>query len=205
MSALCAPFLTSALIRLRQGKDSVPDTVMHLVIDVDPVADRLWSTMADVPTDAVHRNDNLTAANDVAMSEGCKRLKLPMFVALVEQLHMDQCLVFCRTNVDCNNLEAYLTALGGGSKFRAGRESGKENKFSCCVVRDLCGGWRVSRRLVVSVLGVHHGCCFVRWVASGPKKNGRGTCGRSATAKSGSSSAPTSRPAAWTSKACRTS
>ena len=30
---------------------------------------------------------------------------------------MDQCLIFCRTNFDCDNLEAFLNACGGGGVF----------------------------------------------------------------------------------------
>jgi ATP-dependent RNA helicase DDX1 len=48
---------------------------------------------------------------------------------------MSQCLVFCRTNVDCNNLEAYLNSFSVGSqRFNGKRETGKENRYSCCVL-----------------------------------------------------------------------
>jgi ATP-dependent RNA helicase DDX1 len=50
---------------------------------------------------------------------------------------MSQCIVFCRTNVDCNALEEYLNAYSGGGQtrqFRGKVESGKENKYSCCVM-----------------------------------------------------------------------
>jgi ATP-dependent RNA helicase DDX1 len=48
---------------------------------------------------------------------------------------MEQCLVFCRTNFDCDNLEKFLNGLGGGGGRWAGRrESGKENPYSCCVL-----------------------------------------------------------------------
>ncbi len=47
---------------------------------------------------------------------------------------MSQCLVFCRTNVDCTNLEAFFNAFGGGKKFSGAMEKGKENPYSCCVL-----------------------------------------------------------------------
>ncbi|ETO25662.1 hypothetical protein RFI_11476 [Reticulomyxa filosa] len=47
---------------------------------------------------------------------------------------MDQCLVFCRTRVDCDNLEQYLVSIGGGAKFRQKEETGKENPYSCVVL-----------------------------------------------------------------------
>ena len=57
-----------------------------------------------------------------------------MLVSLVESLGMDQCLIFCRTNVDCDNLEKYLLSVGGGQKYRPGMEKGKENPYSCVVL-----------------------------------------------------------------------
>jgi ATP-dependent RNA helicase DDX1 len=53
---------------------------------------------------------------------------------------MSQCIIFCRTNLDCNNLETFLCSQdggGGGSggrKFNGLMESGKENKYSCAVL-----------------------------------------------------------------------
>ena len=50
-------------------------------------------------------------------------------------MKMDQCLIFCRTNVDCDNLEKYLIEIGGGrGGFQGKKESGKENPYSCVVV-----------------------------------------------------------------------
>ena len=47
---------------------------------------------------------------------------------------MSQCIIFCRTNVDCNNLETFLLSLDGSQRFRGKRESGREAKYSCVVV-----------------------------------------------------------------------
>ena len=62
--------------------------------------------------DGVHASDRVrpsiprgTPLSDVEQSQGVKLLKPAMMVALVDALKMDQCLVFCRTNVDCDNLE----------------------------------------------------------------------------------------------------
>ena len=41
---------------------------------------------------------------------------------------------FCRTNFDCDNLESFLTGLGGGGKFRGKMEKGVENPYSCLVL-----------------------------------------------------------------------
>ncbi len=40
----------------------------------------------------------------------------------------------CRTNFDCDNLESFLTGLGGGGKFRGKMEKGVENSYSCLVL-----------------------------------------------------------------------
>lgn len=37
-----------------KGKDSVPDTVHHLLVDVDPTKDRTWGQLTNFPTDEVH-------------------------------------------------------------------------------------------------------------------------------------------------------
>ena len=58
---------------------------------------------------------------------------------------MSQCLVFCRTNVDCNALEKYLCAAGGEKwQFSGKKETGKLGKYSCCVLA-----------------GTHHMCCLL--------------------------------------------
>ena len=42
---------------------------------------------------------------------------------------MSQCLIFCRTNVDCDNLEHFLNLTDGTKhKFSGKLESGKEGR-----------------------------------------------------------------------------
>ena len=43
---------------------------------------------------------------------------------------MAQCLVFCRTNLDCDQLEKYLCAVGGGRGFGGKAETGLANPHS---------------------------------------------------------------------------
>jgi len=115
--------------------------VHHVIVCVDPSADRSWIPEgaaaaaaasaasgpphygAPVPTDGVHAKDRILGAPGAALSaeewsEGVKRLKPRMLVSLVDSLAMDQCLVFCRTNVDCDNLEAYLMVSGVWERCR---------------------------------------------------------------------------------------
>ena len=121
-----------------KGKEHVPETVHHVAVHIDPEGDMRWADApgGSVPTDKVHENDQLGKGVRTAegWSEGVKRLKPLVLLQVVERLQMTQCLVFCRTNLDCDNLEAYLHAVGGGRGFRGKAEKGVENPFSCVVL-----------------------------------------------------------------------
>eukprot|EP00908_Phaeocystis_cordata_P014187 Transcript_25287.p2 GENE.Transcript_25287~~Transcript_25287.p2 ORF type:complete len:497 (+),score=198.89 Transcript_25287:1190-2680(+) len=120
-----------------KGKESVPETVHHLLLTVDAAADSRWVKPAlPVPTDGVHRGDACSAASKAreSLSEATKRLKPLVLLQLAEQLQMTQCLVFCRTNLDCDNMERYLQAMGGGRGFSGKAEKGLENPYSCVVL-----------------------------------------------------------------------
>eukprot|EP00948_MAST-09A_sp_MAST-9A-sp1_P004256 g4256.t1 len=112
-------------------------------------------------TDGVHLRDGSNVFNSPKIfskqqnksldaSSCVKASKLVMLRALIDALDMDQALIFCRTNLDCDLLEKYLLFLGDqqstnknyrSSRFSEQRESGKENPYSCCVV----AGWRQFR------------------------------------------------------------
>ena len=120
-----------------KGKEHVPQTVHHVVVSIDPQGDPLSADgSTSVPTDGVHAHDNFAHGNksDEALSEAVKRLKPLALLRIVERLKMVQCLVFCRTNLDCDNLEAFLQSAGGGKGFRGKAKKGVENKFSCVVL-----------------------------------------------------------------------
>ncbi len=58
------------------------------------------------------------------LSQAIKLLKF-RYVAQAIQTHaMDQAIIFCRTKIDCDNLEAYLRTLGGGA-------SAMLNEYAC--------------------------------------------------------------------------
>jgi len=127
-----------------KGRDYVPSTVHHLVVEVDPVADSSWGAMDAYPTDEVHLADKRAGKlgpsnpSPLSRSEGIKRLKLATLVKLVDKLSMEHAIIFCRTNLDCDNLERHLNALGGGRAFGGKAEKGRENPYSCVVL----GSWR---------------------------------------------------------------
>ncbi|OQV19902.1 ATP-dependent RNA helicase DDX1 [Hypsibius exemplaris] len=98
-----------------KGQDSVPDTVHHVVLLVNPKTDESWyNSKRAIATDGVHKNDHLdfrTASPEV-LSEAVKLLKGDYVLAAINKFQMEQCLIFCRTKVDCDNLEQYLTTVG---------------------------------------------------------------------------------------------
>ena len=116
-----------------KGRDSVPETVHFSKVIIDPAADQDWP---QVPTDGVHVRDNASPSKNTpeSMSEGIKRLKIKETVRLVQKYKMEQCMIFCRTKVDCDNLEQHFLKLGDARKFSGVRETGKDNLFSCVVL-----------------------------------------------------------------------
>ncbi|CAK0796045.1 unnamed protein product, partial [Prorocentrum cordatum] len=135
-----------------KGKDSVPETVHHVVLYVDPMADFPWSDtdlavrakpqdQKNQPVlDAVHEKPSMSSIDSkhpeaLKLSEKIKQMKPKYMVKMADLFNMSQCLVFCRTNVDCNNLEDYLNRLGGTKGTYGGKmETGKENPYSCVVL-----------------------------------------------------------------------
>ena len=51
-----------------------------------------------------------------ALSEAVKLLKAEYLVKAITSHKMDQAIIFCRTKLDCDNIENYLQRLGGGGQ-----------------------------------------------------------------------------------------
>ncbi|KAH9388947.1 ATP-dependent RNA helicase ddx1 [Tyrophagus putrescentiae] len=97
-----------------KGEDSVPDTVHHVVVRVDPRKDTSWrSLQTRITTDGVHEKDrwNVEDPNAEGLSEAIKLLKGEYVVKAIDKLAIDNAIIFCRTKVDCDNLEAYFNHL----------------------------------------------------------------------------------------------
>ena len=58
------------------------------------------------------------------LSEAVKILKGEYTIRAIKQHKMDKAIIFCRTKVDCDNMENYLIKAGGG-----GRQLTCRNKF----------------------------------------------------------------------------
>ncbi|CAG5928137.1 unnamed protein product [Menidia menidia] len=111
-----------------KGEDSVPETVHHVVVPVNPKTDRLWERVGKthIRTDEVHAKDNTRPGTNTAemWSEAIKVLKGEYTVRAIKEHKMDQAIIFCRTKIDCDNMEQYLMQQGGGP-------DSKGHQFSC--------------------------------------------------------------------------
>ncbi|XP_056437983.1 ATP-dependent RNA helicase DDX1 [Gadus chalcogrammus] len=112
-----------------KGEDSVPETVHHVVVPVAPKKDRLWERLGKnhIQTDEVHAKDNTRPGTNTAeaWSEAVKLLKGEYTIRAITEHKMDQAIIFCRTKIDCDNMEQYFTQQGGGP------EKNKEHLLSC--------------------------------------------------------------------------
>ena len=70
----------------------------------------------------------------MCIRDSIKRIKPHVLRKVIDAHDMDQCLIFCRTNFDCDNLEKFLNECGGGKRFRGALVGGVEGKYSCCVL-----------------------------------------------------------------------
>ena len=61
----------------------------------------------------------LGSENAESLSEGIKMLKPSILVKIIDAYKMDQAMIFCRTKVDCDNLEHYLSDIATVRKGKA--------------------------------------------------------------------------------------
>lgn len=96
-----------------KGEDSVPEYVHHVFVKVDPAKDKSWLDLRrHIKTDGTHLDDKM-ADNDKpeSLSEAIKILKGQYVLRAIEELNMEKCIIFCRTKLDCDNLEKYFNRL----------------------------------------------------------------------------------------------
>jgi ATP-dependent RNA helicase DDX1 len=103
-------------IKLRNNDSILPKTVQHLFVEVAPTA---WQpSMKPLQTDCVHRGGKMGEPlsfdgldDSATASEKVKQIKMRAVVSIIDLFEMEQVLVFCRTNLDCDLLEKYLRGL----------------------------------------------------------------------------------------------
>ena len=113
-----------------QNDSTLPDTVHHVFVKVPPLANK--EKDAKVVTDAVHRQGKLkqptnwqALSKKEAVSERIKLAKPWVLLDLMEKFAMDQVLIFCRTNLDCDLMEKFFRCQGAG---------GPTDKYTCRVL-----------------------------------------------------------------------
>jgi ATP-dependent RNA helicase DDX1 len=69
---------------------------------------------ATLRTDGIHAGDNTRPGSNTpeTKSEATKILKFRYAKAAIDKHQMDQAIIFCRTKLDCDNLERYLLEAG---------------------------------------------------------------------------------------------
>lgn len=123
-----------------KGKDSIPEGVDHAIVVVDPATDRAWEEEKDTQTDNIHQIQGISKLGSTPdhLSQAVKLLKPRVMLEVMNAYNMNQCMIFCRTQLDCDHLELFLNKAGGGPagkpSFSGKVESGKENKYSCVVL-----------------------------------------------------------------------
>ncbi len=118
-----------------KGKDSVPTTVQHVRVAVDPhnvAAEHFrFAPPFDVATDGVHVGDAQARVKNTRehQSEQIKLLKARYLVEIVNHFKIEQAIIFIRTRIDAQNLETFLNRL---SDAEAKGAVGKmQKKYSC--------------------------------------------------------------------------
>ncbi|XP_018332939.1 ATP-dependent RNA helicase Ddx1 isoform X2 [Agrilus planipennis] len=97
-----------------KGEDAVPETVHHVIVKVDPQKDRSWCSLRKhIQTDGVHSQDNIRPGmnSPEVLSEAVKLLKGEYVVKAIDEHNMDRAIIFCRTKLDCDNLERYFKLI----------------------------------------------------------------------------------------------
>ncbi|SBT77453.1 ATP-dependent RNA helicase DDX1, putative [Plasmodium ovale] len=61
--------------------------------------------------------------------------KLIKLVHIINVFNMQNGIIFCRTNLDCDNLYNLLNHVGDGKAYKGTVETMKENKYSCVILK----------------------------------------------------------------------
>eukprot|EP01117_Protostelium_nocturnum_P014660 TRINITY_DN55_c0_g1_i4.p1 TRINITY_DN55_c0_g1~~TRINITY_DN55_c0_g1_i4.p1 ORF type:complete len:532 (+),score=179.12 TRINITY_DN55_c0_g1_i4:764-2359(+) len=103
-----------------KGKDAVPESVDYAFVPADPKQENPWNLTPKIKTDGIHSKDSINAelSNAESLSEGIKLLKPHLLKKVIDAYKMEQAMIFCRTKIDCDNLESWLKSLGGDSMMK---------------------------------------------------------------------------------------
>ena len=123
-----------------KGMNALPDAVDHALVMVNPEEDRTWlQSTPPVFTDRIHDLEpplDPTSSGDESWSHAVKVLKPRLLQRVLQGLAIDQALIFCRTNFDCENLQQFFHEL---DKTSADINSSPEKRkrstaYSCAIL-----------------------------------------------------------------------
>ena len=125
-----------------KGMNALPDAVDHTLVLVNPEEDRTWlQTKPAVSTDRIHEFDpplDPTSSGDEAWSQAIKVLKPRLLQRVLQGLEVEQALIFCRTNFDCENLQAFFLELdrieAENSTMTSPEKRKRSTPYSCAIL-----------------------------------------------------------------------
>jgi len=85
-----------------------------------------------IVTDGVHADQRASDAD--RLSEEIKLRKAQVLLRVIDAHKMSQCIIFCRTKLDCDNLENFLNAVGRSSTTSRPTIVSGDHELSCTVV-----------------------------------------------------------------------
>ena len=124
-------------IDLKGGAVSIPDTLDHVVVDVDSDVMPLETESGlKIHSDGVHRKDvhDLSKDTKEVRSERVKLAKGLLLLKVIEALKMDQAMIFCRTRLDCDNLARFLNQASSSSNVDSEVKTKTVMKYSNAVL-----------------------------------------------------------------------
>ena len=116
-----------------KGPECIPETVHHVLYKLDILRDSPILDKSDVSaiTDGVHPS-GCTENQPEFVSQRIKEMKQQALLGILTVHKLHQAIIFCRTNLDCENLESFLTKCG--QVDTDSRKGGVWYRFSCCVL-----------------------------------------------------------------------
>lgn len=124
-----------------KGMNALPDAVDHALVMVNPEEDRTWlQSTPKVFADRIHDLDpplDPTSSGDESWSHAVKVLKPRLLQRVLQGLAVDQALIFCRTNFDCENLSQFFHELDKTSADASSLSPEKRKRstaYSCAIL-----------------------------------------------------------------------
>tara|TARA_B100000073_G_scaffold110020_3_gene88753 strand:- start:1284 stop:3677 length:2394 start_codon:yes stop_codon:yes gene_type:complete len=120
-------------VDLKGRQPVIPDSVHHACVRIDPTNHdenaNISSLKEFVSTDGVHVFDCDGNDAKLKLSEAVKMLKPRVLKELIDAHSMSKCMIFCRTNFDCDNLANFFNKCGYDKVANA-----QTSAYSCAVL-----------------------------------------------------------------------